>query len=397
MSVTVTDPTSDFQALFADQTEDVILARMMDWANEGLDPVADSDSWVDTREGGHWRTAVMPCVRELARLYDLAGTEVPMSGFVLWAWGTYLDDLAAVYEVDRKAATFSVGAVTFTGPAASVITAGTAVGTVPASPDDPAPTFLVDSTVTIPDLGGGNGQINVTITAQDAGQDGDVAAHSIVAPGTPLPAGVTVDNASATLGGTDPETDDALRTRVLQAIVGRGPGAIADYLRWAGAWPGVGAVKVVPTPTGPNTVLVLITDPEGQPLPGSVVTALQTDLDPIPGKGEGTAPVGAQVDVETSTPLAVTITLSTITYEDGYSADGAGNTVAVQPGITAAINNYLLTCPPGGEVVVAHAAGIISTWPGVHDVTGVEVNGSASNLAIGLTPPESPFLSALTL
>jgi uncharacterized phage protein gp47/JayE len=391
------DPTIDFVGLFADQTEDVILNRMVAWANEGLDPVDNADQWTDTREGSHWYTAVLGAVREIARLYDLAGTEVPMSAFILWAWGTYLDDLAGAYDIDRLAATSAVGAVTFTGPAGTKISLNTTVSTVPTGPDDATPDFAVTQAGVIADAGTGTGELDLSVQATEPGAAGDVAALAITAPSTPLPAGVTLVNAAPTGGGSDPESDESLRLRVLQAIAGQGGANVAAYVKWASAWPGVGRVKVVPTPTGPNSVLVLIDDAAGQPLPGTVVAGLQQALDPFPGKGSGLAPVGAQVDVETSIPLAVAVTVGTISYEAGYSADGAGNTIAVKDDIATAVAAYLQTVRPGSEAVVAHVAGIVATWPGVHDATDVELNGAALNIAVALDPPAAPFLESLTL
>lgn len=125
----------EFLPLFPDETEDTILERMEGWANEGLDPTVDVDLWVDVREGGHWRTCVTPCARELAKLYDAMGTEVPMSGMVVWAWGSYLDDLAQVWNIERLTATAAEGVVTFTGPEGTPIGAGTVVGASPANPE----------------------------------------------------------------------------------------------------------------------------------------------------------------------------------------------------------------------------------------------------------------------
>lgn len=376
------DPTVDFVGIFADQTEDVILARMRDWANEGLDPSTDSDLWVDTREGGHWYMAVMPGVRELARLYDVAGTEVPMSAMMLWAWGTYLDDLAAAGGVERLPATASVGSVTFSGPQGADIELGTTLSTVPSGPDDPTPDFEVTQAGTID----ASGELALPITATEGGKAGDVAANAITVPSTPLPTGVTFTNPSPTQGGTDPESDDALRTRVMQAIAGTGGANQAAYQKWASAWPGVGAVKVVPAWNGPDTVLVMVTDPQGQPLPAQTVTDLQNDLDPVPGKGAGTAPVGAQVAVETSVAREITV-VATVTWLEGYSATGAGSTIAVGPDLSAAIQAYLLSIPPGGTIRLSHVAGLIATWEGIDNATGVTLNGVAGDIVLGMGPP----------
>lgn len=389
MAVTVPDADAslEFIGLFADQDEATILLRMQAWANEGLDPIADAAQWVDTSEGGHWRTAVITCVREFARMYDFMGTEVPMAGFVLWAWGTYLDDLAAVWKVFRLPGTRSVGIETFAGPAGTVITEGTTVGVSPASPDDPAPTFSVTEEGTIPDAGGGVGTIPLPIVADAAGRDGDVAAGAITVPSTPLDPGVTCTNAGATGGGSDPETDERLRVRVLQATAGKGPGNAQDILGWASAWPGVGSAKVVPVWAGPNSALAVIGDADGGPLPAALVAALQADLDPVAGKGSGTAPVGQQLTVETPTVLSVNVSTSSVTYETGYSADGAGGTLAVQSDLAAEIDAYVRTVLPGDHVILAHVAGLIATFPGIVDVAGVELNGVAANLAVALGPP----------
>lgn len=393
-ATTIPDPSMDFLPLYADQTEAVILSRMAAWANEGLDPVANADAWVDTREGSHWFTVTMPAIREIARLYDLIGTEVPMSAFVLWAWEVYLDDLAAVYEVFRLPGTPSQGTVTFAGAAGLVIGAGATVSAVPSTPDNPAPLFEVTVGGTIPDGGSGTGTIDLAVQAVDVGEGGDVAAGAITAPSSPLP-GITFTNAEPTIGGTDVETDDALRTRTLDAIVAGGPGTVADYVKWAGAWPGVGRVTVVPVWNGAGTVLVMISDPNGQPLPDAVVSALQADLDPVAGQGEGVAPVGATVTVETSTLLSITVAAD-LTYNSGYSWDGSGGTVAVGQLIQAQIIAYLLTVPPGSSVTLSHISGIIATYPGVFDVASVRLNGTAANVSVALSPPKVPVLTSFT-
>ena len=74
-----------FPPLYPDQDEDTIRARWQAWANEGL-TVDDVDEWVDTRPGSFWYIATSPGVQEAARLYDLAGAEVPAAAMVIWSW-----------------------------------------------------------------------------------------------------------------------------------------------------------------------------------------------------------------------------------------------------------------------------------------------------------------------
>lgn len=381
----------EFLPLFPDETEDVILARMEGWANEGLDPAVDVDLWVDTREGGHWRTAVTPCAREIARLYDMAGTEVPMSGMVVWAWGSYLDDLAQVWNVERLAATAAEGTVTFTGPEGTVIGPGTVVSASPAEPDEDAPSFEV---VTGGSIGAG-GSLDLAVRATVAGAEGDVGANAITAPSTPLP-GVTFTNAEPTSGGTEPETDEALAQRLLEEFAGKGGGTVRDYKVWARERAGVGHATVIPVWEGPNTVLVIITDPNGEPTSAETVAALQAELDPVAGKGSGKAPVGATVTVETAALLNVEI-VATLDFEEGYSLDGFGGTIALEGSIEKAVGSYVTTVQSGGEVVRSQVEGRIAVVPGVHDVGDITINGVAANLKVASAPPKVPVLTKLDL
>lgn len=124
-----------FVPLYKEETEAAIIARLRVWANEGLDPALDPDKWVDTREGSMWWMGVFGMVRELARIYQLMGTEVPMASFVLWAWANYLDDHAEVRNLFRNAAVAATGEVVFTGPGGTLIGDGTPVSVEPPTPD----------------------------------------------------------------------------------------------------------------------------------------------------------------------------------------------------------------------------------------------------------------------
>jgi uncharacterized phage protein gp47/JayE len=383
----------EFLPLFPEETEAAILERMEAWANEGLDPAVDVDQWVDTREGSHWSTAVTPCAREIARVYDRMGTEVPMSAMVIWAWGAYLDDLAQVWQIERLAATPAEGVVRFVGPVGTVIGAGTVVGVPPAGPDEDAPSFEVVVGGTIPGSSG-EGELELQVRALEAGKEGNVAAGAITAPQTPLP-GVAFANEAATEGGTDVETDEALAKRLLEQFAGKGGGTVRDYRVWAKERSGVGEVTVVPAWEGPNTVLVIVTDSTGNPTSAETVTLLQNELDPVAGKGSGKAPVGAAVTVQTAAVLNVTIDV-TLDFEDGYSLDGFGGTIAREAQIKQAVETYIETVRSGDELVRSQVTGRIAVVPGVHDVGKVKINGSEANLAIPAAPPKVPKLTTFT-
>lgn len=376
----------DLLPLFPDEDEAAILERMRADANEGLDPEVDADQWVDTREGSFWQIAVMPTVRRIAMLYDLAGTEVPASGFAVWAWADYLDDHAAVQDIVRLPATRADGIVTFTGTPGTVIATGQIVGVEPVGADDPAPEFVVNVGGEIP----GGGAIDLAVTASEAGEAGNVGSGAVSVPGPGL-VGVAVSNADPMKGGSEAEADESLRGRVLNAYTGQGAGNRKDYERWARAWEGVGRATVIPLWNGPGTVKVIVTTVDGQPVSDATVAALQADLDPTPARGDGQAPVGAHVTVETATALDTTVAAD-VEFEDGYTLDGAGGTVALGADITAAVRDYVERVESGDEIVIAKVSGLIVNVPGVHDVSGVRLNGNTINLPVDDDPAQVPHL-----
>ena len=239
------------------------------------------------------------------------------------------------------------------------------------------------------------GELLLPIRATEAGSFGDVGAGAVTVLSTPLP-GVEVTNDEEITGGTDAETDDALRERVLDSFQGNGPGNKKDYERRARAWEGVGRVTVIPQWDGPGTVKVIVTDAAGQPLSAEIVDGLQADMDPVPGLGEGWAPISAVVTVTTATVLNVSVGAD-VELEPGFSLDGAGGTVDVSADIEDALRDYIERVEPGGEIVIAQVMGRIATVFGVHDVDNVEVNGSSTNVAVDSDPPKVPHLAAVDL
>jgi uncharacterized phage protein gp47/JayE len=379
----------EFLPLFPTDDEPTVMQRMIAWANEGLVP--DSPRWVDTRPGAHWSTCVVPVAREIARLYDLSGTEVPASAFVLWAWESYLDDHGEALDVLRTAATFAQGMVTFNGPAGTFIAEGFEVGTEPASPDDPAPTFRTTLDATIPDAGGGVGSIDVPILATEVGTAGNVAALAVISPTVPI-AGVTFSNAAPTIGGTDTQDDEPYRGRILSRYKGGINWNVRGYEKWFLDRAGVGRVTIIPLWNGPDTVKAVVSDPLGFPVPSSLVDELQRDIDPIPGKGSGAAPVGHVVTVETASVTLITLG-GTVEFEEGFSLDGASGTTATRDAIEAALIEYTAAVPSGGEFVYERAKGIVATTLGVHDVgTDFTVNGGTVNVAVPGDPAQVAML-----
>jgi uncharacterized phage protein gp47/JayE len=386
--------TDQLAPLYPLETEATIRARWDAWANEGLTE-EQTEEWTDTREGGFFQIATQGGVREAARVYDLIGTEFIQAATPIHAWGPYLDDHAAVQSVVRAAARPATGSVTFTGENGVVIAPGVRVGVEPTQPDADAPEYEVTLAGTIAGgTGDDPGTVTVPVGALVAGVAGNVSAGAISLILTP---GLQVDvtNAARISGGTEIETDESLRGRLLDAYRGQGPGNVTDYKAWTRAYLGGGRVTVIPLWDGPGTVKVIAIDANGDPLQDDVIEGLQDFLSPAAGEGGGEAPVGATVTVETADPFAVALSAA-LEFEAGYSLDGAAGTIALLSTILARVGEYVETVEPGDEIVVSQVIGKIVAITGVHDVTDVELNGVAANLAVDDDPPALPFLDAET-
>ncbi len=169
----------------------------------------------------------------------------------------------------RKIATLAIGSATFTGqPNGTVIPLGTQLNYSAGA------TYETLAEITATDI-----PSPAPIRALQPGSFGNLV------PGTQLALATSIvgADASATVvsldGGTDTETDDELRMRVLLRI--RQPpmgGAAEDYVNWALRVPGVTRAWVSPLEMGIGTVTVrfmmdnLRADQQGFPLPGDIDT-----------------------------------------------------------------------------------------------------------------------------
>ena len=242
-----------------------------------------------------------------------------------------------------------------------------------------ATNFIDDGTIT---PSGAEPQRNTTsgvslpAQAVQAGEAGNVSAGAITSLDTVIPTVLTVNNPQGFQGGAEEESDEDFRTRILGAWKGAsGGGNVADYKRWS-AEEGIERTTVIPVWQGAGTVLVVAMQSDGEPVAQTIVDGLQTFLDPVAGQGQGQAPIGATVTVTTSTILNINIVAEVIP-EFGFSLTGVNNTIATQPAILASLGDYLTSLEPGGEVVFEHVQACFFV-PGVHDITGVTVNGLTS-------------------
>jgi uncharacterized phage protein gp47/JayE len=250
--------------------------------------------------------------------------------------------------------------------------------------------FGATASVTAPPVANGTGGAwALTVQADEEGPDGNVAAGTITIPESQLVALTSITNPYALTGGADVEDDESYRRKLLAATHASAIGAstAADLESMSLENPFVGYAKVEPLWNGANTARVILTDHANDPVPADVVTAVQNDLDPIPGQGAGRALIGLNVTVTTTSSVAITV-VATVTTETTHSLDGTGGTLPVRDAIYDAVGEYINGLEPGEDVVFNHVRSAFFV-EGVYDVTPLTVNAGTADVAIAATQSAS--------
>lgn len=202
-----------------------------------------------------------------------------------WSAIDALEAWAALRKVLRIAATEASLLAIFTGPNGTPILAG---GTVTRQ-DGEAYSITTGGTIA-------SGSVSITITDNTSGSQGNCAV------GTPLtlgaaPLGVNAAGVAGTSVsvGTDAETDDALRTRMLQIYAAPAQGGSqSDYVEWAMAVPGVTRAWVTPLGGGDGTVYVY-----------TMLDVIEAAFGGIPQGADGVATLETRDTAATGDQLAV--------------------------------------------------------------------------------------------
>lgn len=260
-----------------------------------------------------------------------------VDGLLRWA------DLRGVVRIPAQ---FATGTATFTGQV------GTTFGpNVQVQRADGA-VFRTRAAGTF----GSDGTASVAVQAKVAGADGNCAAGTSLSLTSSISgvAPAAIVDPAGLVGGTDAETDEALRARVLEAW--RNPvrgGAEADWVTWSLEVAGVVAAWVYPqTPqVGAVSVTFTVDAASGGPIPNdaqvaAVLAHLQTKR-----------PVTVQLFVFAPVALPVNIAL----HVDP-------NDVPTQDAVQASLADlFLREAAPGGTLLLSHLQEAISLADGEHD------------------------------
>ncbi len=277
--------------------------------------------------------------------------------FVATAEKTYLERHASLKDLSRKLPAVATGNATATGPEGTPIAAGTL------STRSDNQQFITTTAVTI-----GSAPTPVPVAATLGGTAGNTAAGSTLTFINPIAGVALAVDENGLAGGTDVETDDELRARLLD--VWQNPpqgGSPSDYVEWAEAVAGVTRAWVFKYGQGAGTVGVafVMDDNAGSIVPDAgTVGAVQAALDT---KAPTTATVYAITLQAIVVPIAIhlendtTVNRSAVqaALVDFFRTAGAPGTVLFRDMIEAAVqdasgNGDGDVVTPAGDTTVAN-------------------------------------------
>lgn len=290
-------------------------------------------------------------------LDHIARQAVPVTAVdeALHAWG-------ALKGVLPKAAAKATGTAVFPGTVGAVLPAGTLV-VRPA--DGVSYRTTADATVA------GGGTVSAPVEANEAGATGNASAGAVLVLGASVAGIASTGSAPAALtGGADEESQDAFRTRMLDAY--QNPpqgGAKNDYEAWALAVPGVTRAWVAPNAMGAGTVLVRVMMDDANAAFGGFPqgTAGTAALEPRDASATGDLlavadaiyplrPATALVYAAAPTPSPINLTIF------GLQSD----TAAIRAEIATALRQVFRDMgEPGGTIYTNSLNAAIDSVPGV--------------------------------
>ena len=445
---------------------DTIIARIDADLNAGVDP--EDDAYIDTTPGTFYADIRTAFALEIERLWDVATADTVAASLVDYAWGDYLDAHGATLSLPRIDAVAATGEVTFTGEDGTIIGVGTEVSTVQTTAEEDPQSFLTTESGTI---SGGTITLAVAAEEPGAaGNVASGAVELVLSPVEGI-SSVTNASAITGGSDIESDDAYRERIKLAwSAAQGSGSVADYErwslgypgigYVRVTPLWNGPGTVRVVVTDVENNPVSDVVEDAlqdlldpyDAETLTNGIQSSPTTlDVDDTTGfavsgmiyvgdqlaqytgktattftgvtgltgsiaddaqvvqhgSGNGLAPVGAIVTVDTATTVTVDVAV-TLTLDDGYSIDGDSGTIAVGPEVEQIITNYIDNLPPGavgapgandgsGKVLINRIASLILRVPGVYDLdlSSLDLDGVNADFAVGAL--EVPQTGTITL
>lgn len=327
---------------------------------------------IDDMPGGFAYDFTMPTALEKSELIQFHLVRTLMLMFPMWAWGDWLDYHASATGIVRREAGYSYGTIMVTGDAGTVIPINTIFCT-PSVNNKPSIQFFATEETVIND----SGSAIVHIKAADSGKMGNVSARTITMMFRPINGIKSVINNEKTTGGTEKETDEALRSRIQEANESEPSyvGNNSDYIRWAKEVVGVGAVTVIPEWDGPGSVKLVVSDSNGLPANELILSAIYDYIMKPNAPLERKAPIGAAVTVVAPETIRINYAGS-VSLREGFKLETVLKTFRKN------LISYYENARMEGVIKYAKVCAVLINTDGISDFIGLLINGEEKNIIL---------------
>lgn len=319
---------------------------------------------IDLSAGNHAWNMTRPTALGMAEMCEAILPRVLQLIIPSWSYGTYLDGHAKSRNMSRRPATAATGEITITGKAGLVIPTGSLFSTAAVN-DDPSVDYATEVSATIP----AEGSVTIPVTCTQTGIVGNTPENTIVLTSSRLTGITSVTNAAPITGGTEEETDEALRVRIDEADQSQNSsytGCPADYKRWATSVAGVGEATVISAQDDSGLVQIILTDANGDPATTDLCEAVYNYIMRPDAPDKRQAPVGANLTV--SPPDTITISVkATIELKDAATIE------AVKTAYAASLAEYLPEAFSDGEIKYSRVWACLASTAGVNDFTALQI------------------------
>ena len=377
------------------QSADEIHRRMMDNLPAGIDRSEGNIPWDFTR----------PAAIEKAEMIEFVLNEVIQQIFPQWSHGEWLDLHGERENVIRRPANPASGTLEVCGVPGTTIPAGYQFAT--AADLTSSVIFAVTEEVTLTGEADSKGLVTaqVPVRAVNGGQEGNVAADTILLMVKPLRGVTYVTNPEAMTGGVEAESDGSYLSRILASMrTGASmTGCVADYIRWAKEVPGVGQVVVEPEWDDPSlpaqfhyldgygsrrcagAVRLIIIDSNGIPANQQLLDTVYQHIAGLEYYDPARPmPIGAHLTVTAPEPLRIDIS-AVVLLEHGADIR------TVTERFRTALDRYWLEVGQDAAVIrgggtayirMVQVGAALARSGGVENYSGLTVNGGTADIPV---------------
>lgn len=328
--------------------------------NRMLSRVTEDYPNLDTREGSVIFNAIASCAMECSLLY-LEGSNILKESFVGTASRYYI--LLACQQMGIPIAQFEASSGVFQGEFDVEIELGSRWNL----------DMFNYEVIEYIGYDSSSGRYKYRMLCETVGTSANNQTGALT-PITYVPSGLTVAEITACLvEGEDEKSDDEIRDTYFNYLNSTfSDGNVAQYHKWCDEYAGIGHYKVIPLWDGANTVKVSILNASNHSASAEFIAEVQDYFDPnINGMGDGVAPIGAFVTVDTATEVPINLSAN-VTMKNGYTDTTP---------IDEALNEYFSSIAyVKSQVAYMNVGSIILNVEGVESINNLTLNSGTADI-----------------